>query len=320
LHKTGFAEPSAHRTSEVDVGWLVHELEAFLGQGDTREGNIPTGIPSLSVFQSTVGSFCRSVVYKPMLSVIVQGKKRIELGESVYTCGEGRILVVGFDAVLEAEILGNSPDRPFRALCLDLDIVLLQEVASRMAHPPAPVEGRIEGVFLSDRDDALAASLGRLFGLVRSPEAIPVLASAYQREIAYHLLSGPCGGDFVRISAPGSHMRLLAGAVRELQSDLSRPLHVPELAASVGMSPSSFHERFKELTSFSPIQYQKRLRLLEARRLLLTEGIHAGAAAYRVGYQSPSQFSREYRRFFGSPPRSDARGGLARDFHGAPLR
>lgn len=296
------------------MGWLVQELEAFLGQGDTREGIIPTGIPSLSVFQSTVGSFCRSVVYTPMLSVIVQGKKRIELGESVYTCGEGRILVVGFDAVLEAEILGTSPDRPFRALSLDLDIALLQEVAGQMPHPPAPAEGRLEGVFLADRDDALATSLGRLFGLVRSPEAIPVLASAYQREIAYHLLSGPRGGEFLRLSSPVSHTRRLADTVREIQSDLTQPLRVPELAASAGMSPSLFHERFKELTSFSPIQYQKRLRLLEARRLLLTEGIHADAAAYQVGYRSPSQFSREYTRFFGSPPRRDVIG--ARVFAG----
>jgi len=290
------------------MGWLVRELDAFLGQGDTREGIISTGIPSLSVFQSTVGSFCRSVVYKPMLSVIVQGKKRIELGESAYICGEGQILVVGFDAVLEAEILGTSPDRPFRALSLDLDIALLQEVASHMPHPPVPAEGRIEGVFLIDRNEALATSLGRLFGLVHSPEAIPVLASAYQREIAYHLLFGSRGSDFMRLSAPGSHTRRLADAVREIQSRLLRPLRVPELAASVGMSPSSFHERFKELTSFSPIQYQKRLRLLEARRLMLAEGIHADDAAYRVGYRSPSQFSREYTRFFGSPPRRDVRG------------
>lgn len=297
------------------MGWLVHELDVFLGQGDTREGIIPTGIPSLSVFQSTVGSFCRSIVYTPMLSVIVQGKKRIELGESAFTCGEGQILVVGFDAVLEAEILGTSPDRPFRALSLDLDVVLLQEVAGRMPHPPVPSEGRIEGVFLTDRDDALAASLGRLFGLVHSPEAIPVLASAYQREIAYHLLCGPRGGDFVRISSPGSHTRRLADAVREIQRDLTRPLRVPELAASVGMSPSLFHERFKELTSFSPIQYQKRLRLLEARRRLLTDGIHADDAAYQVGYRSPSQFSREYTRFFGSPPRRDAKS--SRVFAGA---
>jgi AraC-like DNA-binding protein len=286
----------------------MHELEAFLGRGEVKEGVIPTGVPSLSVFQSTVGSFCRSVVYSPMLSVIVQGRKRIELGGSVYSCGEGRILVVGFDAVLEAEILGTSPVRPFRALSLDLDIALLQEVASRMPHPPVPAEGRIEGVFLTDRDDALAASLGRLFGLVHSPEAIPVLASAYQREIAYRLLSGPRGSDFLRLSSPGSHTRRLADTVREIQSDLTRSLRVPELAACAGMSPSSFHERFKELTSFSPIQYQKRLRLLEARRLLLTEGLHADDAAYKVGYRSPSQFSREYARFFGSPPRRDAKG------------
>lgn len=290
------------------MGWFVRELDALLGRGDTREGILPTGVPSLFVFQSALGSFCRKVVYKPLISVIVQGEKRIELGDAVYTCSPGQILVVGFDAVLEAEILDTSPDRPFRALSLELDIALLQEVAGLMPRPPVPTEGRIEGVFRIDRDDAIAACMGRLLDLVRTPEAIPVLAPAYQREIAYQLLSGPRGGDFMRLSKPGSHTRLLAGAVREIQSHLSRPLRVSALAASVGMSPSSFHERFKELTSFSPIQYQKRLRLLEARRLMLCEGLQAGDAAYHVGYQSPSQFSREYVRFFGAPPRRDVTG------------
>lgn len=289
-----------------DLESLRRDLDALPGPGDLREGTIPTGVPGLSVFQSATGSACRSVVYRPVISLVVQGRKRVRLGGTSFLCTPGQILVVGFDAVLEAEILEASDSLPFRALCLDLDVDLLQEIAGLIPFPAAPTDDQIEGVFRIEGDKAITSCLERLLGLVRDPRAAPALAPAYQREIAYHLLNGPRGRDVLRLATPHSRTRLLAAAIREIHSDLAHPLRVPRLAASVGMSPSLFHERFKELTSHTPIQYQKRLRLLEARRLMSSQGLQAGEAAFQVGYRSPSQFSREYVRLFGAPPRRDA--------------
>ena len=233
-------------------------------------------------------SVSRHVVYKPVVCAVVQGAKHVRLGEYEEACGEGKILSIGFDAVLMSTIVCGFPERPYRAVSLELDFALLQEVAASMPELALPDERRVTGIFVEDRCAATADAIKRLFLLLRTPRMIPVLAPGIQREIAYHLLSGPRGADFLRFSFASSRTRLLSGAVREIQRDVSRPLRVPELAASVGMSPSSFHQQFKEMTSYSPIQYQKRLRLLEARRLMTAEGLQAEDAGYRVGYLSPS--------------------------------
>jgi len=287
---------------------LRRNLDGILGPDDRREGALPLGIPGLSVFQATTGSVCRSSVYRPVVSLVVQGRKRVRLGETAFDCDPGQILVVGFDAVLEAEILDASPARPFRALCLDLDVALLQEIAGLVPPGPVPPDDRVEGIFSMEGDGSIVSALERLLGLAGDPKAATALGPAFQREIAYRLLVGARGADIFRLATPDSRTRLLAAAVREIHVHLADPLRVPRLAASAGMSPSLFHERFKELTSHSPIQYQKRLRLLEARRLMVGEGLQASEAAFQVGYRSPSQFSREYVRLFGAPPRRDAVG------------
>ena len=291
------------------MDWLVEELDAFLGPDNRSEGVIETPIPGLTIFQSSNSMTSRHVIYKPVICAVVSGAKRVRLGESVQECEEGQIMSIGFDAVLESTILRGFPESPYRAVSLELDFALLQEVGSLMPALPVSEGRRVDGLFVAALSPTLADALERLFLLVRTPWMVPVLAPGIQREIAFHLLSGPRGADFVQISSPNSHTRLLSRAVREIQRDISSKLRVPELAGSIGMSVSLFHARFKELTSYSPIQYQKHLRLLEARRLMLSEGLFVGDAAYRVGYQSPSQFSREYSRLFGAPPRKDATGG-----------
>lgn len=289
--------------------WLVDELNAYLGDEAKREGVIETEVPGLILFQSVADRLTRKVIYKPVVCAVVQGVKRVRLGATVATCAEGQMLAIGFDALIESTILRGTPQKPYRALSIELDFALLQEIAAHMPEIKPAEEKKLHGLFLTERSEALADAMRRLFLVVQRPRLAPVLAPGIHREIAYHLLSGPRGRDFLRFSYPGSQTRLLSGAVHEIQRDLGRTLHVGELAASVGMSPSLFHQRFKELTSYSPIQFQKRLRLLEARRLMLNEGVHAGMAAYRVGYQSPSQFSREYARLFGASPRRDVSGG-----------
>lgn len=287
------------------MAWLADELDAFLGTEASREGILDTCVPGLGIFQRASRDVCTHVLYRPVVCVVVQGAKRVRLGDQTFDCAEGQILAVSFDAAVEATLLRASPRKPFRALSLELDFGILQEVASGHPSLPPSGEGRVDGVFVAEREEGLADAFARLFRLVRTPQAVGVLAPGILREIAYHLLSGPRGRDFLNLASPGSHGRLLVSAVGRIQHDLAAPLRVPEIAASVGMSVSLFHQRFKELTSFTPIQYQKRLRLLEARRLMLVEGAQVGDAAYRVGYRSPSQFSREYVRLFGAPPRRE---------------
>lgn len=283
-------------------GWLTQELEDYLGPANLEEGVLATAVPGLSIFQTRTSTHSCHTVYKPVVCAVVQGAKRVQLGGSVEECDEGKVLSVGFDAVLKSSILRGSADGPYRAISVELDFSLLEEVAQSIPDLSLPEKTPVSGLFVDERCAEISDAVRRLFLLVHTPRMIPILAPGIHREIAYHLLSGPRGRDILRFSFPRSQTRLLSGAVREIQSNLSRPLRIPELAASIGMSLSTFHQRFKELTSYSPIQYQKRLRLVEAKRLL-AEGAQASDAAYRVGYQSPSQFSREYTRLFGSSPR-----------------
>jgi AraC-like DNA-binding protein len=285
-------------------GWLTQELEDYLGPANLEEGILSTAVPGLSIFQTRASTHACHTVYKPVVCAVVQGAKRVELGNSMEECDEGKILSVGFDALVKSSILRGSADGPYRAVSVELDFSLLEDVAKSVPELSLPEKSKVSGLFVDDRGTELSDAIRRLFLLVHTPRMIPVLAPGIHREIAYHLLAGPRGRDILRFSFSRSHTRLLSGAVREIQRDLSRPLRIPELAASIGMSLSTFHQRFKELTSYSPIQYQKRLRLLEARRIL-AEGAQASDAAYRVGYQSPSQFSREYTRLFGISPRGN---------------
>jgi len=284
---------------------LAREIADVLPSDTRPEGLVATAVEGLSIFQSCVCAHAEKVVYKPVLCVVVQGAKRVRFAETDHDFHEGQSLVVDLDLPLQATILRGSPERPFRALSLELDAVLFQEVASLMPRTPVAVERPGPGLAVLEVERAVADALLRLLRVSRNPEAVPVLAPAILRELVFHLLSGAHGGEFARLAFPTGHTRRVADAVREIRRNLSQPVRIPELAASVGMSPSSFHQRFKELTASTPLQYQKQLRLLEARRLMLSEGLAASDAAYRVGYRSDSQFSREYARFFGAPPRRD---------------
>lgn len=284
--------------------WLTEELDAFLGPDNREEGILSTGIPGVSIFQTRLAMDTRHVVYKPVICAVVQGAKRVRLGEGVQECAEGQILSIGFDAVVKSTILRGSSSKPYRAISVELDFSLLEEISNSMPEVDFQQKTCVNGMFVDERREGLADAIRRLFLLTRTPRLIPILAPGIHREIAWQLLSSPRGADILRFSCSSSPMRLLSGAVGEIHRNLARPLRIPELAASTGMSLSLFHQRFKQLTSYSPIQYQKRLRLLEARRLL-GEGAQASDAAYRVGYQSPSQFSREYSRLFGTQPLRD---------------
>jgi len=267
------------------------------------------GLAGVSVFRSDAltGEVCG--VYEPSVAVILQGRKRVTVGADTLVYDAQHFLITSLDLPAVATLLEASPERPFLAVALRLD---LREVAGLMlsgALPPGPPDGSGGRAMATGRlTPALLDAFGRLLGLLERPEDIPVLAPLVQREIFYRLLVGELGPQLRRIAVAGSQGHQVARAIALLRERFAEPLHIDELARSVQMSPSTFHLHFKALTAMSPLQYQKQLRLAEARRLMLTEHLDAAAAAYRVGYESPSQFSREYSRRFGGPPARDIAG------------
>lgn len=303
---------------------LVPRITRFAPQAGMHQH---PALPGLLVFRadSLNGSVCG--VYEPSVALIVQGSKRVVLGADTLVYDSGRYLVTSLDLPAVATILEASPEQPYLALVLRLD---LREIAGLMlsgqlpVHPAPALAGRVPREPGEHRAMAIGRvtlplldAFGRLLDLLQQPESLPVLGPLVQREIHYRLLMGEQGGRLRQIAAVGSQGHQIARAIDSLKTRYAEPLRVEDLAREVRMSVSTFHHQFKALTAMSPLQYQKQMRLTEARRLMLADHLDASTAAYRVGYESPSQFSREYSRQFGAPPTRDIAGLRAAQPEGA---
>jgi AraC-like DNA-binding protein len=234
-----------------------------------------------------------------------QGKKEALLGEETYCYGAAQYLVVSVDLPLSAFIVEASPEQPYLGFKLNLDP---RELCDIITAQTSVIEGKnnsVRGLFVSTVDTPLLDCALRLTRLLDTPQHIPIVAPLIIREIYYRLLMGEQGEAVRQIATSGSNMQRIAEVIKLIKTDFTKPMRVEELAGQASMSPSSFHHHFKLVTSMSPLQYQKQLRLLEARRLMLAENSDAANAAYQVGYESQSQFSREYSRMFGAPPIRD---------------
>lgn len=280
-------------------------IDALLGSGD---GACATAIDGLHLMRSHGETLPAPRIYRPALCIVAQGAKRVLLGDAAFDYREGQALVIGLELPVLGRVIRASAERPFLGLNMDLDVHVLRDVLAQLDPPPLPGPDA-PGVFVGDLDESLADAVLRLVRLLETPAAIPVLQPGIVREICYRLLAGPHAGEVCRIALPGGPTHRIAEAIHRLREDITRPMRVGQLAAAANMSASSFHQHFKTLTSMTPLQYQKQLRLLEARRLLQAGEANASSAAYRVGYESASQFSREYARMFGAPPRRDATAG-----------
>ncbi len=244
-------------------------------------------------------------VYTPCVCIIAQGAKDVWLGDNRFTYAPGEYLAVTVDLPLSGQVIKASAAKPYLCLAIEIDLLMLSEVISQCDDPPQADSDTARGLFVGKMDDTLMDCVLRLTRLMDSPNDQKIMLPLLQREFYYRLLHSPYGAAIIQLARNGSHMRRIAKVVQHLKKNLAEPMRVEELAGQVNMSPSSFHHHFKKVTAMSPLQYQKNLRLLEARRLLLAESMDAAHAAYRVGYESPSQFSREYARFFGAPPLRD---------------
>jgi AraC-like DNA-binding protein len=282
---------------------LAQRILARAPAGDLQRTPELPGLMLMRLDQPQINS-CN--VYEPCVAVIVQGSKRVLLGDQTLNYGEDRYLIASMDLPVKTALMQASPERPYLAVALRLD---WRDIASLVLDMPATTGRAPEAEPRAMTTGALTAPLleafDRLLALLEQPEDIPALAPLIRREIHYRLLAGEAGARLRQIATVDTQSHKVARAIERLNARYAEPLTVETLAREAGMSLSTFHHHFKQLTAMSPLQYQKQLRLTEARRLMLSHGLDASTAAFRVGYESPSQFSREYRRLFGAPPSKD---------------
>lgn len=293
---------------------LKSALEEFIvlrGGGDRAFFTPLDGVVVFRASQPGLPERPQPVLYKPSLCVVAQGAKQVTLGDDVFDYPEGSALVVSVEVPAFGGITRASPSAPYLGITIQLDTSILREVLEQMETPPRPTAERL-GVFVERLSDPLQDCVTRLARLLKSPDAIPVLYPSIMREICFWLLTGPNGGEVCKIASMDSHTRRIADAILLVRKDFTRNIRVEEMAEAARMSVSSFHQHFKTLTAVSPLQFQKQLRLLEARRLMVTEAMSVTSAALHVGYESASQFSREYTRMFGVPPKRDVEALKAR--------
>jgi AraC-like DNA-binding protein len=272
----------------------------------TDNGDQPmTAIPGLSLYRRDEPTQPTSIMYEPRICMAAQGAKRVLLGDDTYVYDEQHFLIASVDLPTVVQIIKASRERPYLGLVLKLDQREMSQLMVDSHLPPPRPQQSSRGMATGEVTLPLLTAFQRLVDLLAEPTDIPILAPIIQREILYRLLVGDQGVRLRQMASAGSQSHQIARAIDWLKGNFTRPLRIDELATQVHMSTSTFHHHFRSLTAMSPLQYQKWLRLNEARRLMLMERADATTAAFDVGYESPSQFSREYTRLFGAPPLRD---------------
>jgi AraC-like DNA-binding protein len=270
-------------------------------------GTYQTSIDSLTLMHANRLSEPLESVYKPSLCVVVQGAKTAALNNESYRYDPSTYLITSVELPISGRIIEASPDTPYLSLKLSFDADVILDIVKEMDRPASASSAACRGIAVNRTSPSLLECLARLMHLLDAPEDIPILAPLVIREILYRVLKSEPAGSFHSFAVIGSHAHNIARAIRLMNRQYDRPIAIDQLARSVNMSTSAFHKHFKRVTAMSPLQYQKTVRLQEARRLLLTETMQASDTAFRVGYESPSQFSREYARMYGHPPAKDIR-------------
>jgi len=278
----------------------------------TGKNRFDTPIRGLSLHRWETPTEPTSYMLAPSICLIGQGRKRLFLGEDTYVYDSHRYLITSVDLPVVSQIIEATPEKPYLGLTMEMDLrVITQLMMDHHAQSVRPAKDRL-GIAVSEVTMPLLDAFNRLLDLLDHPEDIPAIAPLIQQEIFYRLLMGEQGMRLRKITSIGNHDYQIARAIDWLKENFSQPVKVEDLANKAGLSVSAFHNHFRAMTAMSPLQFQKKMRLNEARRLMLTEHLDASRAAFEVGYESPSQFSREYSRLFGAPPMRDIK-NLARD-------
>lgn len=285
---------------------MVHDaLARIIARFAPGDGILDTEIPRLSLVRWSRGAAPVHMLQRPALCIVAQGAKQVLLGETVITYGPSDYLVASLDLPITGSVTQASPEAPYLCFCLYLDVELLGELLLTIPAASDMADGGL-GLSLHPVSEPLVNAACRLTALLGSPTEASMLAPLVERELLIRLIAGPTGGLIRAIASGDSRTSQIARAIGWLKSHFRESFSGPELARIAGMSLSGFHDHFRRATAMTPLQYQKQLRLQEARRLMMTHQITAADAASRVGYESPSQFSREYTRKFGRPPQRDA--------------
>ncbi len=280
---------------------FANSIARLTVNGDQLE----TAISTLSFYRLLGPMELKSHIYEPCVCLIAQGAKRVLLGEDTYVYDSRNFLISSLHLPTSVQIIKASREKPYMGLMLKLDLREVSQLMVECDFPPPRLQQPSRGLVVGEVTLPMLNAFQRLIDLLSEPKDIPILAPIIQREIIYRLLVSDQGARLRHIVSEESRSREIAQAIDWLRSNFTQQLHIDDLAAQVHMSTSTFHHHFKALTAISPLQFQKRLRLNEARRLMLAERIDSGTAAFRVGYESQSQFSREYSRLFGEPPLRD---------------
>jgi AraC-like DNA-binding protein len=265
-----------------------------------------TDIPGLTLVRRVTPTAPCSVTYEQSVAVIAQGKKRVDLGRSSFIYDASRFLLTSVDLPVSSRVIEASRAAPCLAMSLKLDMPMIRELLSREdIQTEAPTNS--PAIAIGKTTVELLSACNRLVGLLDSPRDIPFLSGLIQREIVYRILQSTVGPRLRAIATLGEQSQRTAKAISWIRANYAKPLRVEELAELANMGVSTLHHHFRMLTALSPLQYQKQLRLQAARGRMLMDGLDAASAAFEVGYESASQFNREYRRFFGQPPMRDIR-------------
>ena len=284
---------------------MLYGLANAISKVVGKDSEVSTAVPGLTLYRSTVPTAPNPCSYVPSLLVIPQGKKRVDLGKQSYVFGESTFLLTSIELPIVSRVCAASAEKPYLAFFLKLDMGMVRDVLhSEEVHiPPPPVGTR--GMVLGEATIELLAPCLRMVQLLHTPQDVPFFGKLLHREIIYRLLQGPQGDRLRSVATLAEQSYRTAKAVTWLRDNFKRTLNVDELASMTGMSRSTLNHHFRGLTAMSPLQFQKQLRLHAARQKMLTDELDAASAAFEVGYESPSQFNREYKRFFGQPPIRD---------------
>lgn len=280
---------------------LTKIIEHFTGQ----DGTYTTDIPSLFFSRYSNDTGPHYGVYKPSFCIVVQGMKEVLLSQERFQYGPADYLVASVNLPITAQVTEASSEVPYLALKLEFTPSEILEVLREFQMGVEKKENAKRGMYVSKIEPSLLDAVTRLARLLDNPKDIPVLAPLIRKEIIYRVLQGEHGGMLQQIAIEGSSTNQISDVIEHIMNNYEKAFKIEELAEIANMSVSSLHRHFKEITAMSPIQFQKQLRLQEARSLLLSESADAADVAFRVGYESPSQFSREYSRMFGLPPKED---------------
>ncbi|MET0391150.1 MAG: AraC family transcriptional regulator [Polyangiales bacterium] len=281
---------------------MTTTLTALLERLSGENGAHPTDIPELTVYRATEPSTPSPCIAPASLCVIAQGSKLVQLGDATYRYDPDHFLLVSAALPIAAHVIDATATKPYLSLSLTLDPALVCELAAQIQREPQPTP--ISAIAVSSVESPLLDAVTRFVALCEAPRDRAMLAPLIMREIVYRLLTGEQAARMRQLGTGDGTGQRIVRAIGWLREHFAEPVRIEDLAREVKLSPSALHQHFKSVTTLSPLQYQKQLRLHEARRLMLS-GLEAAEACFQVGYESPSQFSREYRRLFGAPPRRD---------------